>query len=81
MTHSIQPKNLRVGLGLALRILSSPIAVYVWRLMGFAPLANLAHPLLLVTITNCFSILLLIGVYYRFWVRFTRLESGAEYCN
>ncbi|MFP4415023.1 PAS domain-containing sensor histidine kinase, partial [Coleofasciculus sp.] len=78
MTHSIQPKNLLAGLGLALLILSSPIAVYVWRLMGFAPQAALAHPLLLITITNGFSILLLIGIYYRFWVRLTQLEQGDD---
>ncbi|MEQ8969130.1 MAG: PAS domain-containing sensor histidine kinase [Coleofasciculus sp. C1-SOL-03] len=76
MTHSIQPKNLLAGLGLALLMLSSPIAVYVWQLMGFAPQADLAHPLLLITITNGFSILLLIGIYYRFWVRLSQLEQG-----
>ncbi|MEQ9671530.1 PAS domain-containing sensor histidine kinase [Coleofasciculus sp. G2-EDA-02] len=78
MTHSIQPKNLLTGLGLALLILSSPIAVYLWRLMGFAPLSDLTHPLLWVTITNSFSILLLIGLYYRIWVRLTQLEQGEE---
>jgi PAS domain S-box-containing protein len=76
MTHSIHPKNLLAGLGLALLILSSPIAVYVWQLMGFASQAELAHPLLLITITNGFSILLLIGIYYRFWVRLSQLEQG-----
>ncbi|MEQ9235955.1 PAS domain-containing sensor histidine kinase [Coleofasciculus sp. E2-BRE-01] len=78
MTHSIQPKNLLAGLGLALLILSSPIAVYVWRLMGFASPADLAHPLLLITITNGFSILLLIGIYYRFWVRLSQLEQDND---
>ncbi|MEQ9001722.1 MAG: PAS domain-containing sensor histidine kinase [Coleofasciculus sp. B1-GNL1-01] len=78
MTHSIQPKNLLAGLGLALLILSSPIAVYVWRLMGFAPPAVPAHPLLLITITNGFSILLLIGIYYRFWVRLRQLEQDND---
>lgn len=78
MTHSIQPKNLLAGLGLALLILSSPIAVYVWRLMGFASQADLAHPLLLITITNGFSILLLIGIYHRFWVRLRQLEQDND---
>lgn len=78
MTHSIQPKNLLAGLGLTLLILSSPIAVYVWRLMGFASQADLAHPLLLITITNGFSILLLIGIYYRFWVRLKQLEQDND---
>lgn len=78
MTHSIQSKNLLAGLGLALLILSSPIAVYVWRLMGFAPPAVPAHPLLLITITNGFSILLLIGIYYRFWVRLSQLEQDND---
>ncbi|MEQ8385561.1 MAG: PAS domain-containing sensor histidine kinase [Coleofasciculus sp. A1-SPW-01] len=78
MTHSIQPKNLLAGLGLALLILSSPIAVYVWRLMGFAPPVVPAHPLLLITITNGFSILLLIGIYYRFWVRLRQLEQDND---
>ncbi|MEQ9626337.1 PAS domain-containing sensor histidine kinase [Coleofasciculus chthonoplastes] len=78
MTHSIQPKNLLAGLGLTLLILSSPIAVYVWRLMGFAPQAYREHPLLLITITNGFSILLLIGIYYRFWVRLRQLEQDND---
>lgn len=78
MTHSIQPKNLLAGLGLALLILSSPIAVYVWRLMGFAPPAVPAHPLLLITITNGFSILLLISIYYRVWVRLRQLEQDND---
>jgi len=76
MTHSIQPKYLLTGLGLALLLLSSPIAVYVGQLIGFASPGDLAHPLLVITITNSFSILILMGVYYRFWVRLSQLEHG-----
>lgn len=78
MTHSIQPKYLLAGLGLALLLLSSPIIVYIWGLIGFPSPGDLAHPLLVITITNSFSILILMSVYCRFWTQLSQLKQDND---